>query len=173
MPALAGAAEMISEKLPEAQFVISKHPDKSVSAYDAALNGASFRYVVAEGDLHNIVGASDFAIVASGTATLETAMIGTPFIVVYKASLLTYILYKIVADIPYLCLANIIAGKEIVPELLQFNMTAGKIASRAVGLISDSSSLSSMRENLAAVKASLGAPGASKRAALAIIKLLS
>ena len=172
LPVLARAAGLIDKKLGSVQFLISKHPNRPLSVYENALKGLDIDYRFVEGDLHNIVAASDLAIVASGTATLETAILGTPFILVYKANILTYALYKIVADIPFLCLANVIAGKEVAPELLQMNMTPEKISARTIDLLSDEYKLCAMREELAAVRASLGSPGASLRAARAILPLI-
>ena len=173
LPILVKAADEIAKRRPRTHFFISKHPDKPAAMYESALKGASFDYRLAEGRIHDIVGASDFAIVTSGTATLETAIVGTPLVIVYKVSLLTYILYKIVSDIKFLGIVNIVAGREIAPELLQYDMTPKKIADRAVAILSDPKTLSAMREALQGVKASLGAPGASSRAAQAIIPLIS
>ncbi len=172
MPVIAHAAARIAHKLGGVQFLVSKHPDRPERLYESALKGLPIDYRLAEGDLHNIVGASDFAIVASGTATLETAMIGTPFLVVYKVNILTFALYKLVADIRFLCLANVIAGKEVAPELLQGNMTPEKIAATTVEMLSDRAKLAAMRQALAGVQSSLGRPGASLRAARAILPLL-
>ena len=172
LPILADAARIISDKVGNSQFVISKHPGRAASIYEESLKGASFDYRFVEGDLHNIVAASDFAIVASGTATLETAILGTPLVIVYKANLLTYLLYKLVITIPFLGIVNIIAGKEVAPEFLQFDMTPKKIAGKVIEILSHPDKLSAMRAELAMVRSSLGSPGASLRAAHAILKLL-
>jgi len=172
LPILAQAASRISAKLGNAQFIISKHPGRPVSMYEEALRGSRFDHRFVEGDLHNIVAACDFAIVASGTATLETAILGTPLIIVYKANLLTYVLYRLVRIISFLGIVNVIAGRLVAPELLQADMTPDKVAGTTVRLVSDPAALASMRADLAAVKASLGSPGASLRAARAILPLL-
>jgi lipid-A-disaccharide synthase len=173
LPIIAQAAVIMTEKLGNVQFIISKHPGRPASMYEEALKGCSFDYRFAEGDLHNIVASSDFAIVASGTATLETAMLGTPLIIVYKTNPLTYVLYKIVTTIPFLGIVNVIADKEVAPELLQANMTREKVAGKTIALLLDPAALAAMRRELAAVKATLGSPGASMRAARAIIPLIS
>lgn len=173
LPTLAHTAGLINERLPGAQFIISKRPDRPAALYEEAFKGSSFDYRVVEGDLHNIVSASDFAIVASGTATLETAILGTPLVIVYKASWVTYLLYRLVRSIPFLGIVNVIAGREIAPEFLQHNMTPKKIANTVVGILSDPARLLAMRQELAAVKASLGTPGASMRAARAILPILN
>jgi len=172
LPILAGAAGMLSERLGDVQFLISKYPGRPAGMYDNALKGASFEYRLIESDLHNMVAASDFAIVASGTATLETAILGTPMVIVYKANFFTYILYRLVRTIPFLGIVNVIANKEVAPELLQADMTPGKIAGKVIEILSSPARLASTRAELAIVKSSLGSPGASLRAAKAILPLL-
>ena len=169
---MALSAGLIRKSLPAVQFVISKHPDLPGSLYEDAIKDSDIKSIIVEGDVYNVLAASNFAIVASGTATLETAIIGTPFILIYKASLITYILYKIVARIPWIGLANIIANKDIVPELLQYDATPENIAAKAVELLNDKKKLSDMSAELSRVKSSLGSPGASKRAAETILPLL-
>jgi len=154
------------------QFLVSKHPGRARDLYETPFKGRAFDYRIIEGDLHNMVAASDFAIVASGTATLETTIIGTPYILIYKASLLTYLLYKIVATIPFLGIANIVAKKTVAPEFLQFNATPEKIGGAAAELLGNPARLAQMREDLYAVKTALGSSGASARAAKAIFSLL-
>lgn len=172
LPIIAKAAVIISEKMGNAQFIISKHPDRPISMYEDALKGASFDHRFAESDMHNIVGAADFAVVASGTATLETGMLGTPLIVVYKTAFITSLFYYSVVDIHFLGLVNIVAGKEVAPELLQYKVTPENIAGKVIGALSDPDGLARTRKELAAVKSSLGPGGASMRAAKAIIPLL-
>ncbi len=172
LPIMAKAAVLISKKIGDVQFVISKHPDRPASMYEAALKGSSFDYRFAEGDMHNMVAAADFAIVTSGTATLETGMLGTPMIIVYRTSFITYALYNIVTDVHLVGLVNVVAKKEVVPELLQYKMTPGRIAAKAVEMLSDPVRLTDIRKELSGIKSSLGPGGASMRAAKAILPLL-
>jgi lipid-A-disaccharide synthase len=172
LPVLADAARLIAEKLPGVRFFVSKRPGRPGKDYEPALKAAGVEYRLVEGDLHNIVAASDLAIAASGTVTLETAIVGTPLIIVYKANPITYLLYKIVNRAPFLGIVNIIAGREVAPEFLQADMTPGNISAKALELLGDGAKLQSMREGLAAVRSSLGAPGASLRAANAILPLI-
>jgi lipid-A-disaccharide synthase len=172
LPAMAKAAGMISGKLGKVQFLISKHPDLPAAIYEDALSGKSFVRCVAEGDFYNIVAASDLAIVASGTATLETAILGTPMVLVYRAHPVTAFLARRIAGVKRIGLANIISGRDIVPELLQEDCTPDKIAAQAIRILTDRSAADTMRKELAAVKSSLGQPGASKRAATAILELI-
>ena len=172
LPIMINASKIIQKTLKEAQFVIAKHKDLPPDLYEKPVKDAGLNIRFSDGDTHNILSASDFAIVASGTATLETAIIGTPFIIVYKGSPLTYIAYLIVRRIPFLGIVNIILRKEAVPELIQSNATPEKIARKAIDIITDERKKNAMRDGFDSIRASLGSPGASIRAAKAILPLL-
>ncbi|MFA6321602.1 MAG: lipid-A-disaccharide synthase, partial [Candidatus Omnitrophota bacterium] len=165
------SAKLINERIKNTQFIIAKYPELPMEMYKNIIGASELDIKIAEGDTHNIVGAADFAIVASGTATLETAIIGTPLVIVYKASALTYIAYKFVATIPFIGIVNIIAGREIAPELLQHNATPETISGTVVSALSDPEKLNVMKRDLAGVRSSLGLPGASMNAAKAILSM--
>jgi lipid-A-disaccharide synthase len=116
-------------------------------------------------------------IVASGTATVEAALMGTPFVMVYRVSPLTYALGKPRVKIPYFAMVNLIAGEEVVPELVQQKFTADNIVVEMNKIIPDGEPRARMIERLAAVKArlSLGSGGThpSERAAEIILKMIS
>lgn len=172
LPIMAKAAVLISRKMPDVQFIISKHPDRPASLYETALKGSDFDRRFAEADMHNTVAAADFAIVASGTATLETGMLGTPMIIVYRTGLLTYVLYHIVTDVHLVGLVNVVGKKEVVPELLQYKMTPKRISDKTLEILSDPARIAGIRKDLAEVRSALGPGGASMRAAKAILPLL-
>lgn len=169
---LVGASKLINEKLGNVQFILSKHPSLPLSLYEKGIEGSGLNMIIAEGDTYDIVAASDFAIVASGTATLETSILGTPYVLVYKSDLVTYIAYNIVVDIKHIGIANIIAGKTIVPELLQYNMTPEKVSAAVLDIMTHEEKRSKMISDLKDVRLSLGAPGASARAARSIAPLI-
>ena len=127
---------------------------------------------IVERDTYNAVAAADLAIVASGTATLETAIIGTPLIVVYRASELNWRIFHPLIRVPWVGMPNLIAGKRIVPELLQSELTGVRLAAEIANLLADPSRLAVMRDELAAVRARLGEARASARAAQTIIETL-
>jgi lipid-A-disaccharide synthase len=104
-------------------------------------------------------------IVASGTATVEAAMMNTPFVMVYRVSPLTYLLGKPRVKVPRFAMVNLIAGEEVVPELVQHDFTAKKVVSRLKEILPDGPPRDRMREGLARVKARLRAPGADSGAA--------
>jgi len=171
LPVMAAAAAIMKKSDGDIQFVVSKHPDLDIALYRTALEGAGIDAKLVEGGTYDLVGSSDLALVASGTATLETAIIGTPLVITYKVSFGTFIAYKFVVKTHFLGIVNIIAGREIAPEFLQYEATPENIAAKLSELIRDKSRLSAMRAELAKVKSSLGSPGASMRAAQSIISL--
>jgi lipid-A-disaccharide synthase len=167
-----GAAKLIEKGLPGTQVLVAKYRNLPLELYESAIGNHGLNIRISDGDAYNVLNASDFAIVASGTATLETAIIGTPFIITYRTNIINYIAYKIVAKIRVLGLVNWIAGKIIVPEFLQYDATSEKLAKAALEIIRDTSKKSAMIAELKKVKDSLGTPGASSRAARAILPYL-
>jgi lipid-A-disaccharide synthase len=115
------------------------------------------------------------SVVASGTATVEAALIGNPVVVVYRVSALTYAIAKRVVKVPHVAMANLIAGKRIVPELIQDDFTAEKIVQEIEPLLPDGAPRQSMMEELARVKGLLGkqsAGGAIDRVAEITLEIL-
>ena len=115
-------------------------------------------------------------IIASGTATVEAALMGTPFVMVYRVSDLTYLLGRSRVKVPYFAMVNLIAGKQVVPELVQYAFTASNVVAKLNEIIPDGEARRKMIARLAGVKASLGGSGAEKlhpvdRAAQAIMKI--
>jgi lipid-A-disaccharide synthase len=121
---------------------------------------------------HAVLGSSDLAFVAPGTATLEAALCGTPMIVVYKMSAASYAIGKRVVKLPWISLVNIVAGEEVVPELLQEQAEPARLEREAAALLGDPDAAARMRVRLARVSRELGPPGGSERAADAILEAL-
>ena len=126
---------------------------------------------VLEHATHGLMAHADVALVASGTATLETGWFGTPMIVVYRTSPVSYAIGRTLVHLPYIGLVNIVAGKKVVPEFVQGEMTAGRLAEEAGALLVDGPRAARMREELAAIRERLGGPGASLRVARGILEL--
>jgi lipid-A-disaccharide synthase len=103
------------------------------------------------------------SVVASGTATVEAALIGNPFVVVYRVSALTYAIAKRVVKVPHVAMANLIAGKRVVPELIQNDFTAANIAEQLAPLLPDGPTRESMKKDLGAIHAALNAHPADNR----------
>lgn len=125
-----------------------------------------------EHDTYNTIATADLAVVASGTATLETAIIGTPLIVVYRASELNWRLFHPMINVPFVGMPNLIAGRQIAPELLQDELNAPRLAAEITALLGDPAALQQRRADLAEVRQKLGTANASARAAQRINTLL-
>lgn len=117
------------------------------------------------------IAAAEVALSSSGTAALECAVVGTPVIVMYKLTSATYLLAKRLVKVPHFSLVNIVGGQKVVPELLQDDVSAERIAVEVRRLI-EPETYARVRKELAAVRAKLGEPGASRRAAEAIMSEL-
>ena len=115
---------------------------------------------------------SDLALVASGTATVEAAILGRPMVVVYRVSPLTWAAGKFLVKVPFYSMVNLLAGKAVVRELMQGEFTAAKLAAAAEFLLDHPEARETMIRELAAVRARLGAGHAIERAADAVVRLL-
>lgn len=159
------AAERIHTRYPDAQFIIPAAPGVDQERIMAAAAALQAPLRVIPGDFYNAVNCCDIALVTSGTATLQAALLEKPMIIVYRISPLTYFLGRMLIRVPCIGLANIVAGEKIVPELIQHEATGERIADEALRLLSDDTRRSNMQQRLAAVKQTLGGPGASERVA--------
>ncbi len=127
---------------------------------------------VVETGLHPLLASADLAFVASGTATLEAALCGAPMVVVYRTSDVSYAIGKALVKLRWISLVNIVAGEEIVPELVQGALTAENLARAGERLLSSPARLDATRAGLARVSQELGPPGASARAAGYVLSVL-
>lgn len=125
-----------------------------------------------KGATYELMHHADFALVKSGTSTLETAWFGTPMFVLYKTSWLTYLIGRLLVRTKQIGLVNIVAGKKIVPEFVQHRAKASTIAREAIKLLRDPSRLNTMREALAEVQKRLGGEGASQTVAKRILEMV-
>lgn len=166
LPPLAGAVRRLREQEPSLQFLVAMAPSLERADLEAAFRNTGVLMV--EGQTHAALGAASLGLVASGTATVEAALLGTPMLVVYRVSLPTYLLGRPFVRVPHFAMANLIAGRRIVPELIQADFNAERVAHEALLLLRDAARREGMRADLAEVRRRLGEPGASARAARAV-----
>jgi lipid-A-disaccharide synthase len=134
--------------------------------------GAAFRRpIIIRGHTDNVLAACDVAITASGTATVQCALHERPMVVVYRLSSLTYMLGKPFVKVDTYAMANLVAGTRVVPELIQDDFTPDRVADETVALLTDRDRHESTRRALATVRHRLGEPGASGRAADAVLAI--
>jgi lipid-A-disaccharide synthase len=162
-PGLAGAVERLRAARPELQFLVAVAPSLAPAAADRAFARSGARLV--SGASPAVLGASRVALVASGTATVEAALLGVPMVVVYRVSRLTYGLGRRLVRVPHFAMVNLIAGREVVPELEQSEFTPERVAEEAGALLDDPERYEQARQGLAEVRRRLGDGGASARAA--------
>jgi lipid-A-disaccharide synthase len=166
LPRLAHAAAIIRRRLPEAQFALARAPHLSDDLFAAA---AEANAVTIEGATDDVLASAGVALVASGTVTVQAAIHECPMVVVYRLSPLTYRLGRPFVHVDSFAMANLVAGRKIVPELIQDAFTPEAVASAALTLLRDPASAGRMRTDLRAVRAKLGDAGASRRAAEAVL----
>lgn len=170
LPVLQEACARIHAKIP-AQFVVAAaHPNDLEILKTGWPSGLKLCSVA--GETYNALAAADAAIVSSGTATVEAALLDTPMVVVYRVSPLTATLAKPLMRTPFYAMVNLIAEKKVVPELVQDDFTPENVAAAALRLLQDPNARSTMRAGLTEVRKRLGPPGAVQRAADAIAALL-
>lgn len=176
-PEMLKAASLIKNELPGKTIFLTPAAN---SIGDELLGGLIKRYGaysdvrIIRDRLYETLRASDAAIVASGTATLETALIGTPMVIVYKISGLSYAIGQILVnpELEYIGLPNIVAGRRIVPEFVQGEIDPEKIAAAITGIMKDATIRDEMAKGYIEIKERLGKGGAAGRAAAAIKKLI-
>lgn len=170
-PVLEEASRQIAHRVPGVQFIVARAPhlpDRLFGPFTAS--PVPLRIV--EGRTDDVLSMSDVVLTASGTATVQTAIHGKPMVVLYKLSPLTYALGKPLAKVDMYAMVNLIAGRRIVRELIQDACTAGAVADEAVSLLTDRALREAMVRDLEKVRSALGGPGASERAADAILDLV-
>ena len=165
MPELLRASEILAQKMPEVQFVLPLANTLEEKIITKIISGFNVKVKIISGNTYDVISCADLALVASGTATLETALLGIPMVIVYKISLLSYLIGRLIVDVKNIGLVNIIAGKTIVPELIQGDACGKRIAVEALAILTNEEKKQEMIKELMAIRARLGEPGAAIRAA--------
>jgi lipid-A-disaccharide synthase len=172
MPVLMEAVAKLHAAAPERQFALALASGLDPAQVEPYLR-AEVSIRVLPGSTYDLLAASDVTIVSSGTATVETALIGTPMVVIYRVAPLTAAIARRLVRTPFFAMVNLIAGKKVVPELIQNNFTPENVAREAEHLLNSPEARDAMRRELAIVRERLGPSGAIDRAADIIASLLS
>lgn len=170
-PVMAAALPAIAAAVPAVQFVVARAPNLPDRLFEPfGLTGITLR--IAAGHTDDVLHASDAVATASGTATVQTALHGKPMVVLYKLSPMTYRLARRLAHVDTYAMVNLIAGERVVTELIQDGCTPEAVAAEAIRLLTDAGHRASMTTALAEVTRRLGGPGASDRAAEAVLDVV-
>ena len=172
LPSMVGAAKQLVAERPGLQVVVPVAPTIPREEILSRFEGSGVQPVLVEGRAPEVVGASDAAIVASGTAALEAGLMQRPFVVVYRVSLVTYLVGRMMLKVAHVALVNLLAGRRVVPELLQGDMTPERIAGEIRRLWVPGAPREEMLQGLEEVRTRLGAHGAAARAAESVLELL-
>ena len=165
MPELLRAAQILKKEMLDTQFILPLADTLEEIMVTEIISRFNVKVKVISGHTYDVISCADLALVASGTATLETALLGVPMIIVYKISLLSYFIGRLFVDVKNIGLVNIVAGKTIVPELIQRDASGKRIAGEALAILKNGERKQEMIRELAAIRAKLGEPGAARRAA--------
>ena len=174
LPVMIDAARILLKKIETIKFIISLSPDvgeKHVKEIVKKHKGEADFEIVA-GNVRNVFERSKMVMAASGTVTLESAISGTPMVIIYKVSPVSFWLGKAMIRVKNIGLVNLIAGKEIVPELIQEEASSTRIADTVFKMLSDPSGLKQLSLELLAIRDKLGGPGASERVADIAFRML-
>ncbi len=172
LPDMLEAVALIRDRVPAVRFLLPIAPTVS-EAEVATISGRSpVPIETFPGRVYEALSVSDFSIVASGTATLETAHFGVPMVILYRVSAFTYFLAKRLVRIPNIGLINMVAGERVVPELIQAAVTPRRIAEEALQCLENRHHAGQISRRLKAAMATLGEPGASARAAGVVLNLI-
>ncbi|PKN70963.1 MAG: lipid-A-disaccharide synthase [Deltaproteobacteria bacterium HGW-Deltaproteobacteria-12] len=165
LPEMLRAAATLEKQIPDIQFVLPLADTLEEKIISEIISRLGIKINVIRGNTYDVISCADLAIVASGTATLETALLGIPMIIVYKISPLSYFIGKLVISVQNIGLVNIIAGKTIVPELIQGEASGERIAREALAILTNDEKKRQIIKELNSIRAKLGNPGAAIRAA--------
>jgi len=171
LPAYVEAARRLGEQVEGLQILLSRAPTIPESAVIEAL--ALPRCVPVTGRLHDAIGAADLVWVASGTASVEVALLRRPMVILYRAGALTAFIAKRVVRIPHLGLVNILAGRGVVPELLQEQATPERLVAESLPLLTDPAAAAAQVAAIDAAIEPLDRPGASRRAAEIVAEMVA
>jgi len=169
LPILIRAAEQLVHREPRTKFILAQASTIGDNLLQPLLRQSSVPVTLVKEQASEVMAVSDLVLVASGTATLQAAVVGTPMVLFYRTSAWEFWIAGFFIRVKWIGLVNLVAGRTIVPELLQDNATGQRLYEEAVRILEDRRVYDEMKRDLAAVRAALGEPGASARAAEAVL----
>ena len=170
LPNLLAGAKLLKKQLPEVQFAMPRAGTIPLELLQSKIKASGLDIKITEGHNYDLFSVADLALATSGTVTLEAALCGLPSVIVYRTSALNAFIARRVINIPNIGLPNIVAGRQILPELLQEDFTPANVAKTAVELLAPERR-PQLEADLAFMKARLGEPGAVKRVAQLILRI--
>jgi lipid-A-disaccharide synthase len=172
LPHLTDAAEQIRRQRPDAQFILALSAGfgarADLSTFQERFSAASIK--VSEGQTWDVLACADVALAASGTVTVEAALLGTPMVTFYRVTGLSWLLGRMLVRVPFYSMVNLIAGERIVPEIMQRQMTGKRLAAEALHLLDDPEARAEMRRKLQEVSRKLARSSPPMEAAADVVE---
>ena len=172
LPVMIKAAERIRSRHARLKCLLPRASTIPPELIDGLLEETSLDVQVIQGDVYRVLKACDLALVASGTATLEAAILETPMVIVYRVSSFSYWIGRRVISVPFIGLVNLVAGEEVVPELIQDDVTPERLAREAMDILDHDDRLRDMVRKLRALRETLGQGSASERTARIALEMM-
>ncbi len=173
LPGMVRAAEILQTKKPNAKFILALAPGIRVQEVKRFLDSSAAVISLVQGQTYRAIRAADLVLAASGTATLEAAILDKPMVILYQVSPLSYWIGKAMVKLPWIGLVNIVAGRKVVPELLQEAAKGERIADEALKILGEEAYRREILQGLAEVRAKLGLPGAAQRVARMALEMMT
>ena len=170
LPILLEGAKLLKKQMPQVQFAMPRAGTIPMELLQSKIKASGLQIKITEGHNYDLFSVADLALATSGTVTLEAALCGLPSVIVYRTSALNAFIARRVINIPNIGLPNIVAGRQILPELLQEDFTPATVANTAMELLAPERRVQ-LEANLAFMKARLGEPGAVNRVAQLILRI--
>ena len=165
LPEMMKAAQKISAQIPQVQYILPLADTLNKDRVAGIINPSGVDVKIVSRRTYDALAACDLAIVTSGTATLEAGLLGVPMVIIYKMSVLSALIGKLIINPKYIGLVNIIAGGSVAPELIQLKATGERIAAEALSILSNPDRRLEMISKLKNIRQKLGDPGAARKAA--------
>jgi lipid-A-disaccharide synthase len=172
LPVMLDSVKLLSLRIRNIKLLLGLAPTIDKEKIEDLLKASPLKVTIVENLTQDLMQHSQLLLIASGSATLECAILGTPFLVLYKTSFWTYLLAKNLISIPNIALANVVAGKRIVPEFIQNKAVPVRISDEMYEVLTDKQRYKTIQDELAQVRGKLGEPGASRRAAQIVAGIL-
>ena len=172
LPILLEAASRLAAARGDLRLLLGLAHTVDRQAVEAAVAASGLQVTVLPGRTHEVMRAADLLLAVSGTVTLEAAILGTPMIITYRVAAFTWLLARLLVRVRFAGLPNLVMNDRIVPELIQPDATPARLAAAAEQILASPERQAQMRAALAEVRARLGLPGATERAAREVLALL-
>jgi lipid-A-disaccharide synthase len=173
LPIMLDTAKIIHRQKPDSQFLILRSQTVKPEIFNRITADYWLPITMVSDMTYDGISASDFALVASGTATLETAILGVPMVIMYKVSFLTWVYLKMAIKLPYIGLVNVLGEEKFIEEFIQYDAKPQKISRHILAIINNQQKINQIKRDLREVAQALGEKGASLRAAQLVVNFLN